>query len=86
MLKAFYDATVKAVFASCKALHSQLKYNRQQLRQRGDLDETHTKATEVARADFDKAMANCRVLAEALSLEVPEILPYIYNITYLIFI
>jgi hypothetical protein len=75
ILVAFYDTTVKAVFAANKALHQQIKYNRQQMRQRGDLDENHVKATEAAKADFEKAMANCRVLADALSLEVPEMPP-----------
>ena len=75
ILVAFYDTTVKAVFAANKALHQQIKYNRQQMRQRGDLDESHVKATETAKADFEKAMANCRVLADALSLEVPEMPP-----------
>ena len=36
ILTVFYDATVKAVFAANKALRQQEKYNRQQLRQRGD--------------------------------------------------
>ena len=72
ILTAFYDATVKAVFAANKALRQQEKYNRQQLRQRGDVDETHLKATETAKDTFEKTMANCRVLAEALGLQVPQ--------------
>ena len=75
LLANFYAATVKQVFAKCEALHKQLKYNRQQIRQRGDLDETHVKDTETAQADFDKMMANCRLLADALGQEVPEMPP-----------
>jgi len=75
VLISFYQATVKAVFGACKVLHQQIKYNRQQVRQRGEVDETNLKETETATATYEKASANCRVLAEALNLEMPVMPP-----------
>jgi len=45
------------------------------VRQRGEVDETNLKETETATATYEKASANCRVLAEALNLEMPVMPP-----------